>query len=193
MHIERLHADEDGVASMELVLALPTILVAIAVIIHMFQFQRVTYEMIASTRTAGWNSARNDVCLAMPPRRAEVFRAFLYPLPPVCTRRDFDREAAGGSFWAGFEKAARWTSGELTTDVRGAEALDYVIARSFGDYEVRNLHVRFGTWLGAEYAVPKATFWTAEDPALKTGFDRVLKASLGKSIELFPGLFPNVR
>lgn len=193
MLIRRLHAREDGAASIELVMALPTIIVVLLVVIHMFQFQRVSHEMIAATRTAAWNSARNDVCFAMPPRLGEVFRAYMVPLPPICDDRRVEGENTGSAFWRKVEDAAHWRHGDLTADVRRAAELDLVVARSIGRYEVSNLHIRFGTWLGPEHAVPKATFWADDDPALKTGFDRVMKNALDRSNELFPGLFPNIR
>ncbi len=193
MLTRRLAACDGGAASIELVLALPTILVVLLVIIHVFQFQRVSHEMIAATRTAAWNSARNDVCLAMPARQGEVFRAYMVPLPPFCAERGFRGENTTDAFWKDAEGAAAWRRGDLTADVRRSEELDFVVARSIGRYEVANLGAGFGTWLGPEHAVPEATFWLGDDPALKTGFDRVLENALGRSNELFPGLFPNVR
>lgn len=193
MLIRRLGPCDSGAASIELVLALPTILVVLLVIIHVFQFQRVSHEMIAATRTAAWNSARNEVCLAMPARQGEVFRAYMVPLPPLCSRRGFRGESTADAFWRDVEAAADWKRGDLTTDTRRSEEPGFVVARSIGRYEVANLGAGFGTWLGPEHAVPQATFWPGDDPALKTGFDRVLKNALGRSNELFPGLFPNVR
>src|ERR1043165_7192723 len=193
--IRRLHRCERGLASMEFVLGLPVMLLMVLALQHAHMLVRSRQEMVVGTRSAAWNEARNGACVAAM-ELAVGARRFAQATAPRCQTVNDANPGGADAFWSEAERAASWSRGRLTADVRGAEQTEWVRAEARVQYGVtdlspgwlRNPSPAWSTVMEDSYVVPRARFWTYYDAALRYGYNRVIKRALGRTFQLFPGL-----
>jgi hypothetical protein len=195
--ISRLHRDRSGgLASAELVMGLPIMLLLFLALQHAHSLSRARQDSHVATRTAAIGQARNGQCQAAVNLAPGTLR-FATVTAPGCSRREEEALGRGGAFWSAREAAARWRHGTLTSAVRRAESPAWVEARTSILYAVTDLSPSFlrdvsppwSALLEASFLAPEAHYWTYADRALAKGYRDPVRGAYGNAARLFPGLF----
>ena len=183
--ITRLHLDEGGLTTIDFVMSLPALLIAVIAMKHAGALMLMRQDLEVPNRTAAWSEARNGYCLGAFDVGA-IVDSLWSPTAPRCSDVAVGKTPTMGDFWSAAPNEVHY----LLDKVKGAETPIWVKAEASASYLVNKLGPDWNASVSATYIAPKAVFWTYNDAALTKGYNPVLRDLLGNSYKLFPRLLP---
>ncbi len=188
--LARLHRCERGViASAEFILVAPLFLLMLVLLWDLGMLQTAKVNLVATTRTAAFVKAHFDRCDTFRHGQEALLKKATREEPRCATTpwRETPR------FWSDLDRAGGQS---LVRDVRRAEVPDVITARQKVAFRF-HAALDYGTMtLPDKFTAMERVVWKSDDPALTTGYDRVLYERLsriGHLIDLFPNVFKRGR
>lgn len=193
--IDRLHHCQRGQAGIELLFALPVLVVMLILLAQSAGGMMQKFSLVVEARNVAWNQGVNGTCVA-PKRQLDLLAWFNPLVQPECHVSDQQQAAFQGdhqAYWRQLDNAAGST---ITADIRDVAQPAFITGVSrdyFMPWRDRAVLGLVVIEMEEQHSLGDLMLWSYDDDSrLEAGYDPELARRIAgyAGLHMFPNVFP---